>query len=272
MPGIGKGTVCIFGAGGPMGAVTAPVLGEYYTLRLVDAASSAEVLARPSSDGPPYGWPRWNEPPELPHEWRQADIADYAQVEHAMEGCDAVINLSVHRERPELAFRVNAIGVYHIMKAAVKLRPQRIIHTGVIVVTGYGHDGDFRYDFRIPDDVPLRPGSNLYPLSKQLGLEFATVFAEHQGLDVLTFLFHRLRPHDRPDGRDDGVVIPYSTAWDDLGGAFLCGLRAPALPRPNEVFFICGRIPTGKFAPDKAERLLGWKPQHNFERFYQRPT
>ena len=39
MPGIGKGTVCIFGAGGPMGAVTAPVLAEYYTLRLADPAS-----------------------------------------------------------------------------------------------------------------------------------------------------------------------------------------------------------------------------------------
>ena len=272
MPGIQAGTVCVFGAGGPMGAVAAPVLAQHYTLRLVDIASFDEVLARPHSKEPPHGWPRWAEPLHPPHEWRQADITDYAHVERALEGCDAVINLSVSRSQPERAFRVNAIGVYHLLKAAVKLRPKRVIHTGVIVVTGYGHDADLRYDFRIPDDVPLHPGSNLYPLTKQLGLELATVFADRHGLDVITFLFHRLRPHDRLDGRDDDVVIPYSTAWDDLGGAFLCGLRAPTPPRPNEVFFICGHIPTGKFAPHKAERLLGWRPTHHFDGFYQRPT
>jgi len=271
MPCIREGTVCIFGAGGPMGAAIAPVLAEHYTLRLADVAGLDEVLARPRGEGPPFGWPRWSAPPEPPHEWRQADITDAAQVERTIEGCDAVINLSVNRDRPEQAFRVNAGGVFHILKAAATLRPKRIIQTGVIVVTGYGHDGDFRGDFRIPDDIPLHPGSNLYPLTKQLGLELATVFADRCGLDVMTFLFHRLRPHDRCDGRDDDVVIPYSTAWDDLGDAFLCGLRAPTAPRPNEVFFICGRIPTGKFAPDKAERLLSWRPRHSFERFYGLP-
>lgn len=267
MPGIEKGKVCIFGPGGSVGAVSVPVLARHYTLRLVDRAPIEQVVARQRN--PIY--PSWKSAPEPPHEWLQADITDYEQVERAMTGCDAVINLTVNRELPELAFRVNAVGVYNIMKAAAKLRPQRVIQTGVIMCWGYNHEGDIRYDFRVPDDITLHPGSQLYPLTKQLGLELATVFARRHGLDVLTLLFHRLRPHDALDGRDDDVVIPYSTAWDDLGDALTCALRAPTMPRPNEVFFICARMPMGKHDPDKAERLLGWKPKHNFEQFYTRP-
>jgi hypothetical protein len=244
-----------------VGAAAWPVLSKRCTLRLVDVATIEQVLARPKDGISPH----WNEAPQPPHEWVPADLTDYAQVERAMAGCDAVVNLSVIREKPELAFRVNAVGVYNILKAAVKLRPKRVVQTGMICVTGYGYEGDLRYDFRIPEDFPLHPGSGLYGLSKQLGMELATVFAERHGLDVLTIVFHCLRAHDVPDSRDDHVVIPYSTAFDDLGGALECALRAPTLPRPNQVFFICAHIPTGKFSPDKPERLLGWKPKRDFE-------
>ena len=59
-----------------------------------------------------------------------------------------------------------------------------------------------------------------------------------------------------------------TVSWEDAGQAFLCGLRAPDLPRPYEVFSITARLPHGKYSPDKAERLLGWRPRHNFERLH----
>jgi nucleoside-diphosphate-sugar epimerase len=267
MPPVLEGKVCVFGAGGPVGAISASLLSERYTMRFVDLAPIEQFLAKPHN---PL-WPGWSKAPEPPHEWVQADITDYAQVENALRGCDAVINLTVNRSKPELAFRVNAIGAYNIAKAAHKLGMKRFLQTGVIVVTGYGFDGDMRYDSRVPDDIPLHPGSNLYPLTKMLGHSLVDAWAERTGLDVITYVFHRLRPHDLLDNRDDNAVIPYSVAWEDLGPALLCGLRAPQMERPNERFFICARMPMGKYAPDKAERLLGWKPRHNFEKFYRLP-
>ena len=268
MPGIEHGKICVFGAGGSVGAVSFPVLKQRYTVRLVDRDPIEAVIARKRNPIVPA----WHDAPEPPHEWVQADLTDYEQVERAMTGCDAVVNLSVNRAVPEQAFRVNAVGVYNIMKAAAKLRPQRVVQTGVIMVWGYGHEGDLRYDYRVPEDMPLHPGSQLYGLSKQLGLETVTIFSMQHKIDALTIVFHRLRPHDALDDRDDNIVIPYSSAWDDLGGALECALRAPTMPRPNEVFHICARMPMGKYAPDKAERLLGWKPKHNFERFYHQPA
>jgi len=140
MPGIDGGTVCIFGAGGPVGAAVAPVLAEHFTLRLVDIQPVEQVLAKP----PDPIWPRWREAPQPPHEWRQADITDYAQVASALDGCDAAINLAVNRSAPERAFRINAVGAYHVLQAAAKLRPSRVIHTGMINAWGYDYEGTTR--------------------------------------------------------------------------------------------------------------------------------
>jgi nucleoside-diphosphate-sugar epimerase len=267
MSGLDSGAVAIFGAAGPVGAAIAEALAPHYTLRLIDLSPLEEVLGRYDADS---RWPQWRQAPPEPHTWLQADVTDPEQVRQAMAGTDAVINLTVHRSQPERAFRVNSVGTYNLLRAAAEIRPKRLIQTGMLLAWGYGYEGDMRYDFRIPEDMPLHPGSQLYGLSKQLGHEMATVFARREGLDILTILFHRLRPHDAFDGRDADVVIPYSTAFDDLGPAMLCALRAETMPRPNEVFWICSEMPMGKFSPDKARRLLGWSPKHNFEDFYRR--
>ena len=264
MPSVTSGTVCVFGAGGLVGAVVAEALAPHYNLRLADSLTIDEILARPF---PHWGFPR---PQRLedPHTWEVADITDYAQVRKMVEGCDAVINLTVNRDEEEAAFAVNVLGAFHVMKAALEFRVKRIIHTGPEAAHPR-FEGDYYHDFRIPDEAPPRPGTALYPLTKYLAREVVDVFArERTELDVMTFLVSRLRPAHEKDGRDDDVVVAYSTAWEDLGDAFLCGLRAPPMPRPNEVFHICGRLPMGKFSPDKAERLLGWKPVHDFKRFY----
>jgi hypothetical protein len=63
------------------------------------------------------------------------------------------------------------------------------------------------------------------------------------------------------------------TAWEDLGEPFLLALRAPSsiFARPLERFHIVARQPAGKFGmSDKAERLLGWKPRHDFAALWTR--
>ncbi|MFW6189242.1 MAG: NAD-dependent epimerase/dehydratase family protein [Planctomycetota bacterium] len=266
MPGISEGKVAIFGAGGPVGAVVAPVLREDYTLRLTDVVGIEEVLQREASPV----WPQWREAPEPPHCWEPCDVTDYEQVARAVEGCDAAVNLTVNRNDPPKAFGINVVGAYNVVKAAAEAGLRRVVHTGVISRT-LGYEGDYRYEFDIPDDAPLRAGTDLYPHTKYLGVNVVDAFAERTGLDVVTLFLSRLRPADRYDGRDDDVVQSFSVAWDDLARAYRCALAAPEMPHPNERFFICAPLPIGKYSSDKAERLLGWTPRHRFERFWRQP-
>ncbi len=265
MPGIEHGTVCIFGAGGPVGAVIAGLLRQHYRLRLTDIIGVSEAIAR---GGDPL-WPAWEEAPEPPHEWRMVDVTDYRQVFQALEGCDAAVNLVVNRSEPEPAFSLNVGGAFNIMKAAAERGLKRVVHTGVQART-QGYEGDLRYEFEVPADAPCRPGTPLYNHSKSLGYQVVNAFAEHRGLDVVTLLLSRLRPADRYDGRDDDVVQGFSVSWRDLARAYLCALRAPEMPHPNEMFNICAPLPMDKFRCEKARELLGWEAEDRFEDFYTR--
>lgn len=266
MPPVASGRVCVFGAGGSVGVCVDRALRGHYTLRFTDLAPIEQVIARPGGGG---AWPHWDAPPAAPHEWRTCDVTDYDQVFAAMEGCDAAINLVVNRGHLELAFRINVVGAYNIMKAAAARKLKRVIHTGMWARVN-GYEGDYRYEYRIPDDAPYRAGTGLYAHTKSLGMDVVTAFAEQAGVDAMTFLLSRLRPHDRYDGRDDDVLISYSVAFEDLGEPYLLGLRAPVMPLPNEMFFICAPLPMQKYLTEKSERLLGWKPKHTFDRFHRR--
>jgi nucleoside-diphosphate-sugar epimerase len=256
MPPITEGNVTIFGAGGPVGAAAAQALREQYTLRLTDLRPIAEIAAegKPQSPGAPL--------PEAlapPHECRVVDVTDYEQVREAARGMDALINCTVVRPDLVPAFHVNLIGAYNVARAAVEHGISRILHTGPFH-THLGHNADYWWDFDVPDEVPLRPGGDLYAASKYLGGEVMRVFAERHGLEVLTFLFCNFQPA-AADWRS-GEGGPFALAWEDTGSIFLHGLRAPTPPRPYEPFFITAAMPHGKYPPQKARRLLGWEARH----------
>ncbi len=256
----------MLGAGGPVGAVLAETLEPRYTMRYADVATIEDVLTREHLPG----WPRWTAPPISPHAWVHVDVTDYDSVFSAIAGCDAVVNLAVNRDRPDLAFRINVIGAYNIMKAAVAHGAKRVIHTGPVCRVN-GYEGDVRYEYRIPDGIHQRPGTHLYAHTKHLSLLVADGFAERHGLDVITLLVSRLRPHDALDGRDDDVLMSFSIAWEDLGEPFLRALQVAPLPNPHEVFHICAPLAMDKWRPEKVKRLLGWEAKHRFEQFCRRP-
>ena len=181
---------------------------------------------------------------------------------------DALINATVLRPDPVLAFHVNLIGAYNVMKAAVDCGITRIIHTGPRH-TRLNHEGDYWYDFDISDDAPLHPGTDLYALTKYLGGNVVRVFAEAHKLEVVTFLYCGFNPGDGGDLEDGSGIGPFFTSWEDTGEAFRYGLRATKLTKPYEVFDIVANLPHGKYSSTKAERLLGWKPKHNFKRLYK---
>ena len=266
MAAIMSGNVCIFGAGGPVGAMAARALAQDYTLRLTDLRDIEDILAEntPQSQYAPLP-----ARPAPPHQWRQVDVSDYGQVLAAARGMDALINITVLRAELIPAFQVNLIGAYNIMKAAVACGVKRVIHTGPRH-TILGFEGDYWPDFDVPDEAPLHPGADLYALTKHLGGEVVRVFAEKYQLEVLCFLYTSFRPGDGGEAAYGSGVHPLTVAWEDTGSPFWHGLRVPSLPNPYEVFDICVDLPHGKFGTRKAQRLLGWQPQYNFERLYKR--
>ncbi|MGH2355911.1 MAG: NAD-dependent epimerase/dehydratase family protein [Chloroflexota bacterium] len=250
-------TVVIFGAGGPLAAAAVHALAPCYRLRLTDIRPLAAIVAeaRPQVPGAPLPTV-----PEPPHETMVVDVTDPAQVGRACEGMDAIINGTVVRSDPVQAFRVNCLGAYHVMQAAVKHAIRRLVHTGPQLVNA-GGNGEYWFDFGVPEDTAPRPGTTLYFLTKYLGLEVVRSFAEQHALSVPVLLFGRLVHGVQAMSAPAAGRHPFIVSWRDAGAAIKCAVEVANLPRACEVFHIVADLPQGKYPNTKAKRLLGWHPR-----------
>ncbi len=257
--------VVIYGAGGPLAAATTEALAHDHVLRLTDVRPLADIVAanQPQSEGAPF--PRLLGPP---HETRVVDVADTEQVIEAARGMDAIINCTVVRPDPVQAFRVNTLGAYNVMRAAVANGIRRVVHTGPQQVT-LPYPAGYWYDFNLSSDVPSRPGAHLYILTKFLGQEICRIFAEEYDLEVPTLLFSSFVNPSNPAPEPMGAFA-FSVSWEDSAQAMRQALRAPSFPRPFEAMHIVGDLPHGKYDNRKAKELLKWQPRDRLEAHWLR--
>ena len=253
--------VVLFGAGGPLGAVTAKELASSYTLRLTDLRPLEEIEreGNPQSPGAPLP-----EPLGAPHELRTVDVTDPDAVMAACEGMDAILNCTVLREHPVEAHRVNTLGAYNIARAAVHHRIRRVVQTGPQQVTVGGSIG-YESDYDVASDAPPRPGVNLYAHTKYLGQEILRVFAEYHDLEAPTLLFTMFV---NPEESDPRYLHPFTISWEDAARALRRALEVPILPSPYEVLNLLTDLPHGGFDNRKAKEILGWEPRDGLERFW----
>jgi nucleoside-diphosphate-sugar epimerase len=252
--------VVIFGAGGPMGAITTQELSSSYQLRITDLRPITEIAAEANPQAPGAPLPI---PLGAPHETLQVDVRDPQQVMAAVEGMDAIINTTVVRPHPVDAFLVNTIGAYNVMRAAVAHNIRRVVHTGPLVQHRKGigdHSGD--YDLHV--DAPPRPYDNLYIHSKYLGAEICRVFAEYYGMEVPALLFMMLSNPTMPV-----PPWPFMISWPDTGRALRRGLEVTSLPSPFEMVNISADLPHARYDFTKARHLLDWQPRDGLEDFWQ---
>jgi nucleoside-diphosphate-sugar epimerase len=235
--------VVIYGGNGQLGPHVVKALEGHVDLRLTDLA-----------------------PFESPHETLTVDVANPDAVMRAAEGMDAIINLSVLRPHRKIAFDVNTMGNYNIMRAAVKHGIRRVINTGPhFTIQGAPYEG---WDYGIGPEVPPKPGTNLYALSKGLGQEICRIFTAHHDVYVLCYLFYIFcNPDDvKPHRRD----WPFLVTWRDAAASFLPGLEIPLerLASKCEAFNVFANRPHGKFSNEKAKRVLGWEPKDDLVQTY----
>ncbi len=244
--------VLLLGANGYMGPHVVQSLAAEHRLRITDIHPSPDEIKRAYGD----------------HEFRNVDVTDQDQVARAAEGMEAIVNLAVVRRDPVLAFRVNTLGCYHVMWAAVQHGIRRVINTGPpFTVAGPTYEG---VDFGIPPDVPPHPGTGLYPLSKSLGHEICRIWSEAHDIYVQEYLFYSLQETDQLTRGAGGV--PFVVSWRDAAEAFRLGLsmELDKLPSRFEVFFILGDAPQGQFRNDKAKRVLGFRPRDGVDILWRR--
>lgn len=255
--------VAIFGAGGPMGAVTTQELLSSYNLRVTDIRPLAEIAAANKPQGPGAPLPT---PVSPPHEEMLVDVRDPQQVLAACGGMDAIINCTVVRPHPVDAFLVNAVGAYNVMKAAVAHGIRRVVHTGPLVqhLTG---PNDYSWDYDLHVDAPARPFDHLYIHSKYLGQEIVRVFADYYDLEAPTLLFTALY-------NPDPAIVPtgyslFTISWPDTGRALRRALEVISLPAPYVMVNISADVPHGRFDHDKARAILNWAPRDDMAHLWR---
>lgn len=204
--------VVIFGAGGPVAAATADELSADHLLRLTDMRPLGTIIAEGKRQKPGAPLARLL---AAPHEARVVDVTDPGQVRDAVAGMDAIVNFTVVRHHPAEAFRVNTLGPYHIVRAAIATGVRRIVQTGPQHVTLTGPAG-YWDDFGLSEDLPGRPGALLYTLSKYLGHEICRILAEEHGLQIPLLFFSEFE--------DPFGAFPFTVSWRDAAAA-VCPVR-----------------------------------------------
>ncbi len=245
--------ILLIGATGFFGPHVVKELAPHHRLRITDVRPAPPEMREQFPD----------------HQYFDLDVTSQEQVMEGADGVDAIVNLSVVRHHPVLAFQVNALGCYHIMKAAVEHGIRRMVNTGPhFTVAGPSYE---HFDFRINPDVPPQPGTGLYPITKSLGHEVCRVFTEHHDVYVQDLLLYSLREEDELTAGAGGV--PFVVTWADAAQAVRLALEIDLarLPSKCEVFFIFGDIPQQRFLNDKAKRILGFQPEGDVAVLWKRP-
>ena len=233
--------VLMVGAAGYVGRKLAEGLGRYHSLRLADIA-------------PISGDDRST----------VVDIRELDQVLAVMKGMDAVVHSAIastrHGEIPEEfdseRFDINVKGTYHVLEAARRCGVRRVVCTSSLTVV-HGH-GKEKY---IGPDTPENP-SGIYGLTKYLNERICRFYGENYDMSVICLrIAHPVDPDD-PGPKARGVS-PQSPAFPDLVRAYKLALEVPH--EGYDLSQIVGECSKRRWDLSKAERVLGYGPEYNFE-------
>ena len=238
--------ILILGGAGMLGPHVARELAPAHALRITDVSPPKE---------------------ELPGEFLLLDSSDLEGVVDAADGMDAIVNLSVLRQDRRIAWDVSTRGCYNMMKAAVTHGIKRVINTGPHFTVA-GPNITECFDFAIGPDIPPQSGTNLYALTKSMGLEICRVFSQRHDISVQTYLFYNFK--DPAAIRAGEQYAPFVISWENAAEVFSLGLEVDLgkLPSRCEVFYVFADMPHGKFSNEKTKRLLGFQPRPDVERLW----
>ncbi|MGH6860443.1 MAG: NAD-dependent epimerase/dehydratase family protein [Phyllobacterium sp.] len=201
-------------------------------------------------------------------------------------------------------FRINAIGTYNVIEAAIKLGIRKVIIAssettyGVCFAEG---DKDFQH-FPLEEDYDIDPMDS-YGLSKLVNEKTARAFAMRSGADIYALrIGNVIEPHEYDlfpafladplsrkrnawsyiDARDLGQIVDRAIKKDGLGFQVFNAVNdtiTATLPTREFLAKYCSAVPIrrelGEFeAPlsnRKAREVLGFKEEHDWRKYVSAP-
>ncbi|MCD6361413.1 MAG: NAD(P)-dependent oxidoreductase [Armatimonadetes bacterium] len=273
--------VLLTGGGGLVGRRLAPLLRERHEVTHFDVRDPGDGL--PCVEG---------------------DLRDAELVREACRGMDVVVHVAgIHgpawRELGDHAlFEINVTGTYNILQGAAQAGVRRVVFTSSIHATGRAPMPPPYLP--VDEELPREP-LDVYGLSKQLGERMCRYVAQVHGLSVIRLRPGWIAPEDADMPRQFTKVF-YGVDVRDVAQAHALAVEAPADVR-DEVMLVtaasplCG-VPAERYFADpagtlerfypgiramleagtlalpgqqewhsieRARRLLGYRPRHNFE-------
>jgi nucleoside-diphosphate-sugar epimerase len=228
----------------------------------------------------------------------QADMTDYAQLEQAMQGCDALVHLAAYPgPRGHADYDVhnnNVVGSYNALSAAARLGINRVCQASSINAIGGVFSRWPHYDYFPLDEKHRTYAEDPYSLSKWICEQQGDAFARrYETMTIASLRFHGVTPErptaaQRQPGRDTNWAAKHLWGYTRLDATARACLMALSLGfTGHEAFYIVapdtvmdtpslelaqeffpdvpvqGDLSSNRsfFNCEKAERLLGWK--HN---------
>lgn len=204
----------------------------------------------------------------------RGDVTDYADVERACAGQQAVVHLvALVRERfdkpPWLFADVMVKGTWHVAEACVKQGVQRLVNVSSIVAIGWPERADRPY--RVGDPARFRANDLSYCLAKHLGEEIGRAYHQAHGLRVI---------HLRPgviagDGLNPGPQPPADPVqpwflYVDPRDVAQAVDRALETDVPHGCYNIVAGRRDSLFDWTQARDEIGYRPEHNWPEIEER--
>jgi uronate dehydrogenase len=159
-------------------------------------------------------------PAETGEEVIQADLANAAEVDAMVAGCDAIVHLGgISVEAPfEAILQANILGVYHLYEAARRHGVKRVVFASSNHVTGF-----YKQSETITADHPARPDS-YYGVSKAFGEDFSRFYFDRYGIETACVRIGSSFPEPK-----DRRMLATWLSFDDLHRLIAACLSTPVL-------------------------------------------
>ncbi len=240
---------------------------------------------------------------DLPAEFVRCDLADANAVEGILKDAEAVVHMGAIpgplREDPSVIFENNVASTFNVMMSAAELGLRRVVFSSSAFGMGWAHAGNAFGPLYLPldEEHPMMPFEP-YGLSKQVGEDIGRMIARNSDTTVVSLRFTNVAlpevqaefpwPAPTPENPLTLVMWAYADARD-VAEAHVLSLDAEI--EEYEAFMIAQ--PSSRFkeptidlvknnfgdrveirhglggtasviSTGKAQRLLGWKPRHDW--------
>ena len=238
MDSLARPLIAITGAAGGIGTALRPSLRQAYRLRLVDREPLANLA--PGEESVP------------------ADIEDYAAVELALAGVDAVVHLAGQSRWDASWDEVlgpNIRGTRNVFEAARRAGARKVVFASSNHVTGMY---DRERAWPLHPDRPVRPDGP-YGVSKALGEALARYYSDAFGMSMICLRigWYLARPFD-----PNGLLMWISAR--DLSQLVRCSLESQV--RFGIYYGVSNNTRRG-WDIENARRELGYEPVDDSETF-----